>query len=155
MYNWNISHTLLTFVLKYALDLRAIRNICICLVSRNTQWTSTRRPASLRCSWTPWRSQTRERSPLTWWTARPREPPAWCSSETVGGSGLNVFWIICYVCVPDRWPTAMEWRPSVFYLQWMATRGQHRPTLFSYKYYLLDEGGKGIVGILPFVYYSG
>lgn len=51
--------------------------------SRNTQWTLTRRPASLRCSWILWRSLMRDRSPLTWWMARLRAQPVWCSLEMV------------------------------------------------------------------------
>lgn len=50
---------------------------------RNTRWTLISRPASLRCSWTHWRSLTRELSPLTWWTARQRVQPVWCSLEKV------------------------------------------------------------------------
>lgn len=67
--------------------------------SRNTQWTSTRPPASLKCLWTLWRSLMRERSPLTWWTAKLRVQPAWCSLEMVRPQGIFAYLMMLYIWI--------------------------------------------------------
>ena len=55
----------------------------VCLI-RNTRWTLTRAQASLRCTWTRWRSLMKEPTPSTWSMEKRRAAPALCWLERVG-----------------------------------------------------------------------
>lgn len=70
---------------------------------RNTQWTLTRTPVSSRCSWTRWRSPTKELSRLILLTAKLQVGPVWCLLEKVfqalrfNGPVIHCWFLISHV----------------------------------------------------------